>query len=109
MSLNSNVLIPKGVSVADRAAMLGHSIQINLEHYSFAQKDYLDNVKALLDSIPDDNNCGVPKEIPLEPHNIVIFPQKKRSRNVEISTYLDLSRYCGRWDLNPHRHKGTGI
>ncbi|MCF0142462.1 MAG: tyrosine-type recombinase/integrase, partial [Parasporobacterium sp.] len=53
MSLNSNVLIPKGVSVADRAAMLGHSIETNLKNYSFAQKDYLDNVRTLLDSLDD--------------------------------------------------------
>lgn len=50
MSLNSNVLIPMGVSVADRAAMLGHSIETNLRYYSFAQKDYLENVRALLDA-----------------------------------------------------------
>jgi len=50
MSLNSNVLIPMGISVADRAAMLGHSIETNLRYYSFAQKDYLDNVRAILDS-----------------------------------------------------------
>lgn len=50
MSLNSNVLIPLGVTVADRAAMLGHSIQTNLEHYSFAQKNYVSNVCALLDA-----------------------------------------------------------
>ena len=50
MSLNSNVLIPLGVTVADRAAMLGHSIQTNLEHYSFAQKNYVSTVCALLDA-----------------------------------------------------------
>lgn len=50
MSINSNVLIPMGISVADRAAMLGHSIETNLRYYSFAQKDYLDNVRAILDS-----------------------------------------------------------
>ena len=51
MSLNSNVLLPMGISVADRAAMLGQSIQTNLQYYSFAQKDYLDNVRQLLDSM----------------------------------------------------------
>ncbi len=38
MSLNSNVLIPLGISVADRAAMLGHSVETNLRFYSYAQK-----------------------------------------------------------------------
>ena len=69
MSLNSNVLIPKGVSVADRAAMLGHSIETNLRYYSFAQKDYLDNVRAILDSDCDDFSEGTLRE----PHNIIQF------------------------------------
>ena len=54
MSLNSNVLLPLGISAAARAAMLGHSIETNLKYYSFAQKDYLDNVRALLDSVTGD-------------------------------------------------------
>ena len=48
MSLNSNVLIPMGISVADRAKLLGHSVETNLEHYSFAQKDYVENTRAIL-------------------------------------------------------------
>ncbi len=44
-SLNSNVLIPLGISAADRAAMLGHSIETNLRYYSFAQKNYLTDVR----------------------------------------------------------------
>ncbi|WP_167541195.1 hypothetical protein [Pseudobutyrivibrio ruminis] len=50
MSLNSNVLIPMEITVADRTAMLGHSIETNL-NYSFAQKDYLEDVKAKLDAM----------------------------------------------------------
>ncbi|WP_373835220.1 tyrosine-type recombinase/integrase [Bacteroides heparinolyticus] len=73
MSLNSNVLIPKGVSVADRAAMLGHSIETNLRYYSFAQKDYLDNVRAILDSDCDDFSEGTLRE----PHNIIQFSKKE--------------------------------
>lgn len=55
MSLNSNVLIPMGVSVADRATMLGHSIETNLRNYSFAKKDYIENVKNLLDMAENDS------------------------------------------------------
>lgn len=72
MSLNSNVLLPMGVSVADRAAMLGHSIQTNLMFYSFAQKDYLDNVRELLDS-QYENDEGTPRE----PLNLIHFPKKE--------------------------------
>ena len=81
MSLNSNVLIPKGVSVADRAAMLGHSIETNLRHYSFAQKDYLDNVRAILDSDCDEmceNTSGTPRE----PHKIIQFSKKENPEHL---------------------------
>lgn len=75
MSLNSNVLIPMGVSVADRAAMLGHSIETNLRYYSFAQKDYLENVRALLDADEEEGTQG-------NPGNVVSFPQKKSSETL---------------------------
>ncbi len=75
MSLNSNVLLPMGVSVADRAAMLGHSIQTNLQFYSFAQKDYLENVRILLDS--EDRE---PKGTTQEPKKVIIFPNNKSPR-----------------------------
>lgn len=75
MSLNSNVLLPMGVSVADRAAMLGHSIQTNLQFYSFAQKDYLENVRILLDS--EDRE---PKGTSQEPKKVIIFPNNKSPR-----------------------------
>lgn len=48
MSLSSNVLIPLGISVADRAKLLGHSVATNLNHYSYAQKDYLKSARALM-------------------------------------------------------------
>lgn len=79
MSLNSNVLLPMGVSVADRAAMLGHSIQTNLMFYSFAQKDYLDNVRELLDS-QYENDEGTPEFDP--------FSKKRKPRNLEKSSFL---------------------
>ncbi len=47
-SLNSNVLIPMGISVADRAKLLGHSVETNLKHYSYAQKDYVDSARDVL-------------------------------------------------------------
>jgi len=50
MSLNSNVLIPRGISVADRAYLLGHSVQTNLNYYSFAKKDVIENARAVLNS-----------------------------------------------------------
>ncbi len=72
MSLNSNVLLPMGISVADRAAMLGHSIQTNLQFYSFAQKGYLNNVREILDS-QDNDNLGTLRE----PKNVIPFSKKE--------------------------------
>lgn len=50
MSLNSNVLIPLGISAPDRAAMLGHSVETNLRHYSFAKKSYIEDVRNRLNT-----------------------------------------------------------
>ena len=50
MSFNSNVLLPMGISVADRAALLGHSIETNINHYSYADKNYLENVRERLNA-----------------------------------------------------------
>lgn len=80
MSLNSNVLLPLGISAADRAAMLGHSIETNLKYYSFAQKDYLDNVRELLDS----RGNTLPQGTPGEPQNILIFPKKESLKALKI-------------------------
>ena len=49
MSLNSNVLIPYGLSDADRAKLLGHSVSTNIKYYSYARKNYLDNARIILD------------------------------------------------------------
>ncbi len=50
MSYNSNVLLPMGISVADRAALLGHSIETNINHYSYASKTYLEDVRNRLNA-----------------------------------------------------------
>lgn len=101
MSLNSNVLLPLGVSVADRAAMLGHSIETNLKHYSYAQKGYLNTVCDMLDESSDSipllpssaydegpisgdscskNGQKEPLGTPKEPSNILIFGKEKNLR-----------------------------
>ena len=85
MSLNSNVLLPMGISVADRAAMLGHSIQTNLQYYSFAQKDYLDNVRQLLDSMGES-----PEGTPREPLKIIPFSKKGSSEHLISQAFLAL-------------------
>ena len=60
-SLNSNILIPAGIDVTDRAAMLGHSVETNLRSYSFAKKD---NINTLIDTL---NTVYKPIDITWEP------------------------------------------
>lgn len=48
MSLNSNVMIPKGLSVTERAELLGHSISTNLNNYSFAPKGMMTRARSIL-------------------------------------------------------------
>ena len=82
MSLNSNVLIPMGISVADRAAMLGHSIETNLKYYSYAQKDYLEDVKAKLDAMGTTSQ-GTPGGHP----KIVPFAKKESLENLNYQAF----------------------
>ena len=57
--------------------MSGHSIETNLRHYSFAQKNYLDNVKAILDS-----DTGVTPAVPEGTPKISSnFPKKKAQKH----------------------------
>ncbi|MBO6147354.1 MAG: tyrosine-type recombinase/integrase [Lachnospiraceae bacterium] len=48
MSLNSNVLIPLGIPVTERAYLLGHSVEINERYYSHMRIESLNSLKELL-------------------------------------------------------------
>ncbi len=75
MSLNSNVLIQGGVAVTDRANLLGHSVATNLNYYSYAQKDYVDKAREVLE-----NSNSVTKEPnpnQKEPNYAIEFNSKK--------------------------------
>ncbi len=49
MALNSYVFIPAGLSAPERAKLLGHSVQTNLNHYTFARSnDYLGSLTETL-------------------------------------------------------------
>lgn len=108
MSLNSNILLPLGISVADRAAMLGHSIETNLKHYSYAQKGYLNTVCDLLNEnsekrslIPssayaegtvlgdscEERGQKEPLGTPGNPSNILIFGKEKSSRPAKSQAF----------------------
>ncbi|MCR5332167.1 MAG: tyrosine-type recombinase/integrase [Lachnospiraceae bacterium] len=49
MSLNSNIFIGRcNLPVTERARLLGHSVETNLRYYSFAGKDNMEELKAVL-------------------------------------------------------------
>ena len=47
-SLNSNVLIPLGIPITDRAYLLGHSVEVNARYYSHSHSENLSDTKELL-------------------------------------------------------------
>ena len=55
MSLNSNVFIPLGIPVTERARMLGHSVSTNENYYSHALKDNNETLRGIL------NGSSTPK------------------------------------------------
>ena len=67
MYFNSYVLIPKGIQVTNRARLLGHSPEVNLKNYSFADYDYCEIAQRALD---------YEEGTPGDPHNIIFFETK---------------------------------
>ena len=49
MSLNSNVFIPLGLPVTQRAYLLGHSVEVNERKYSHSRTESLVDIKEILD------------------------------------------------------------
>lgn len=79
MALNSYVFVPAGLSAPERAKLLGHSVQTNLNHYTFARADdYINDLKDTL------NRFKNPSEH-VEPHlvsgnlKIIEFQTKKKT------------------------------
>ena len=57
MSLNSNVLIPLGIPVTERAYLLGHSVEINERYYSHMRTESLEGVKEILNQSFTQRSC----------------------------------------------------
>lgn len=70
MSLNSNVFIPNGIPVTDRARLLGHSVETNIKHYSYARigvdQEIIDRLNG--------------KVAPKLPQNIIDFESTKKKK-----------------------------
>jgi len=58
IALNSYVLIPMGIPVTERARMLGHSVDTNLRHYTFARSDeYLGEISDMWNDYIDETRA----------------------------------------------------
>lgn len=55
---NSYVLIPAGIEVADRAKIMGHSIETNQNNYTFEHHDYCERSYAKLTNAKNAGNTG---------------------------------------------------
>ena len=50
-SVNSYVYVPMGVPITERAKLLGHSVDTNLKHYTFARSDeYLNELGEMINT-----------------------------------------------------------
>lgn len=85
MSLNSNVFIQNGISVTDRAMLLGHSVETNLKHYSYAHKDCVDNAKKVLNNAL--HNQREPLTIEKEP-SVIKFSKNKNAPKLATSGHF---------------------
>lgn len=82
IALNSYVFIPSGVPETERAEMLGHSVEVNLENYSYALADAKNETKNKIEQYMGCQKSDIPpkKSIPTQtPPNIIVFEQRKRT------------------------------
>jgi integrase len=60
MALNSYVFIPMGLTVTERAMLLGHSVQTNIQFYSFSKSaDYNDEILKTWNRFNENNNLSI--------------------------------------------------
>ena len=80
-SLNSNVFIPLGIPVTDRAKLLGHSVETNLRHYSYARLGVENDLKTLLNQ----------QVTPRSPQNVVNFLDFTKEKSPTNREFVGLS------------------
>ena len=69
-SLNSNVLIPMGFNEVERSAMMGHSVETNLKHYTFQSKDLINQLYRRFADTESEVD-------PWSPQNIILLSKRK--------------------------------
>lgn len=84
IALNSYVFIPMGLDAPERAKLLGHSVETNLKHYTFARTDeYLSEIKErwneFNNATDEDKNPEPPQGVNQGSTKIVEFRAKKET------------------------------
>lgn len=78
MALNSYVFIPAGLSAPERAKLLGHSVQTNLNYYTFARSnDYLTSLRDTLNRFKTETEDMEPQN-EIRNLNIISIETKKK-------------------------------
>ena len=75
IALNSYVLIPRGITAPERARLLGHSVEVNLKHYTYALANANDEIREILNGT---ETSGHPINTSQSP-NIIDFQAKKET------------------------------
>lgn len=79
-SLNINVLIPSGLSDANRAQILGHSIEVNLKYYTLPDHEYIRVTGSQIESF----KSQICDEVTLGHPNIIDFNAKRKARKPNV-------------------------
>lgn len=78
IALNSYVLIPMGLAESERAKLLGHSVKVNLEHYTYPLQDFSEDIEKKFDEFYSGTESAIqPVAQPVA--QIIDFTQKKRT------------------------------
>ena len=87
MSLNSNIFIPLGIPVTERARLLGHTVEVNLKHYRFSQKNNTQNICDLLNGKGSVTEKSTNLVTPRLHQNIIKFEKAKSLRTANSQAF----------------------
>ena len=87
MAFNSYVLVEKGLEAPDRAKLLGHSVETNLRHYTYAKSDdYLDDLRSIIDGDTAENTVNQASEEASTPQYLTILKFDKKKRTLKTAS-----------------------
>ncbi|MCR5467993.1 MAG: tyrosine-type recombinase/integrase, partial [Lachnospiraceae bacterium] len=82
ISLNSYVYVPMGLPAPERAKLLGHSVETNLKHYTFARTDeYLTELRNKMDAFNEVQRLEGPQRHTCTQGYLKILPFKAKEKS----------------------------